>query len=482
MDLPPMIEALGNLEPALLSRVQFAFTVSFHIIFPTFTIGLASWLAVVEGFYLFTKHPIYEEIYKFWIKIFAITFGMGVVSGLMMSYQFGTNWAIFSDKVGNILGPLLGYEVMTAFFLEASFLGIMLFGWNRVSRKMHFVATLIVAIGTFISAFWILSANSWMQTPSGYTIGDDGLFYPESWLEIIFNPSFVYRFFHMMIASYLTTAFVIGGIAAWYLWKNRFVKHARIMFAMAMFMALFVAPIQLFVGDSHGLNTHEYQPAKIAAMEGIWENEEGAGLRLFGWPDDKAEETKYSVEIPKLASLIITHSLGGEIKGLKNWKKEDRPPAAIVFWAFRVMVGLGLLMILTGLVALVLYLKKQLFHTKWFQIWCMALTPAGFIAVLAGWFVTEIGRQPYLVYNVLRTKDMVSPVPEHVVLTTLITIIIVYTFIFGSATYYILKLISKGPITGKWHDGYYGSHGLQHPMTIADVFPKSDHNINQDGV
>ncbi len=470
-----MFEVLGNLDPAILSRIQFAFTISFHIIFPAFTIGLASWLAVVEGFYLFTKHPIYEEIYKFWIKIFAITFGMGVVSGLVMSYQFGTNWAIFSDKVGNILGPLLGYEVMTAFFLEASFLGIMLFGWNRVSRRMHFVATLIVAIGTFISAFWILSANSWMQTPAGYTIGEDGLFYPQSWLKIIFNPSFGHRFCHMMIASYLTTAFVIGGISAWYLWKERFVKHARIMFAMAMFMALFVAPIQLFVGDSHGLNTYKYQPIKIAAMEGIWENEKGAGLRLFGWPDSEAEETKYSIEIPKLASLIITHSLDGEIKGLKNWKKEDRPPVAIVFWAFRIMVGLGMLMILTGLIALVLYLKKQLFHTRWFQVWCMALTPAGFIAVLAGWFVTEIGRQPYLVYNILRTKDMVSPVPGHVVLTSLITLVIVYTFIFGSATYYILKLISKGPIIGKWHGGY-GSHGLRHPATLADVFPSSSNN------
>lgn len=464
---------LENLDPVLLSRIQFAFTISFHILFPAFTIGLASWLAVVEGFYLYTKHPIYEEIYKFWIKIFAVTFGMGVVSGLIMSYQFGTNWALFSDKVGNILGPLLGYEVMTAFFLEASFLGIMLFGWNRVSRKMHFAATLIVAIGTFISAFWILSANSWMQTPAGYTIGEDGLFYPASWMKIIFNPSFGHRFVHMMIAAYLTTAFVIGGIAAWYLWRDRFVKHAKIMFAMAMFMAVFVAPIQLLVGDSHGLNTYKYQPAKIAAIEGIWENEKGAGLRLFGWPDSEAEVTKYSIEIPKLASLIITHSLDGEIKGLKNWKKEDRPPVAIVFWAFRVMVGLGMLMILTGLIALVLYFRKKLFTTKWFQLWCMALTPAGFIAVLAGWFVTEIGRQPYLVYNLLRTKEMVSPIAGNVVLISLTTLIVVYAFIFGSATYYILKLISKGPIIGKWHSNVYGGHGLHHPATISGIFPKS---------
>lgn len=304
------------IDPNFLSRIQFAFTISFHIIFPSFTIGLASWLAVIEGLWLKTNNNIYQEIYKFWVKIFAVTFGIGVVTGVVMSYQFGTNWSGFSDKLGNVLGPLLGYEVLTAFFLESSFLGIMLFGWNRVSKKMHFAATLIVAIGTIISAFWILSANSWMQTPTGYSVGSDNIIYPTSWLEIIFNPSFPYRFCHMIIASYLTTAFIVGGVAAWYLLQKKFIDHAKIMFAMAMLMAVLVTPIQIFVGDLHGLNTMKYQPIKVSAMEGIWETEKGAALRLIGWPDDKEETTKYSIKIPKLASLILTNKLDGEVKGL----------------------------------------------------------------------------------------------------------------------------------------------------------------------
>ncbi len=461
-----------NIDPAILPRIQFAFTISFHIIFPAFTIGLASWLTVVEGFYLKTNHPIYKEIYRFWVKIFAVTFGMGVVSGVVMSYQFGTNWSVFSDKVGNILGPLLGYEVLTAFFLEASFLGIMLFGWDKVGKKMHFVATLIVAIGTLISAFWILSANSWMHTPDGYEIGVDGLFYPTSWLKIVFNPSFPYRFVHMIIASYLTTAFVVGGVGAWYLLKKRHEKHARIMLAMAMFMAVFVAPLQLFVGDQHGLNTLKYQPVKVMAMEGIWDTERGAPLCLFGWPDEKTETTKYAITIPKLASLILTHDANGELKGLKNWPKGQRPPVATVFWSFRVMVGVGLLMILTGLIALILYLKKRLFNTPWFQYWCIATTPIGFIAVLAGWFVTEVGRQPYLTYGLLLTKDMISPVPASLVGITLIVLILVYAFIFGSGFYYILNMIAKGPIIGEWHD-IYGQHGVKNPVTLSHIFPNA---------
>lgn len=309
-------------DPNLLSRIQFAFTISFHIIFPSFTIGLASWLAVVEGLWIKTGNNIYQEIYKFWIKIFAITFGMGVVSGVVMSYQFGTNWSGFSDKVGNVLGPLLGFEVLTAFFLESSFLGIMLFGWNRVSKNMHFAATLIVAVGTIISAFWILAANSWMQTPTGYEVRADNILYPVSWLEIIFNPSFPYRFCHMIVAAYLTTAFAVGGVAACYLLHKKFVNHARIMFGMAMLMAVAVTPIQLLIGDQHGLNTLKHQPAKVAAIEGIWDTEKGAGLRLFGWPSAEEETTKYTIEIPKVASLLLTHSLDGEVKGLKEWPKK----------------------------------------------------------------------------------------------------------------------------------------------------------------
>lgn len=440
--------SIYDLDPVLLARIQFAFTVSFHIIFPSFTIGLASFLAVVEWRWLKTRDTVYRDIYKLWVKIFAVAFGMGVVSGVVLSYQLGTNWSDFSDKVGNVLGPLLGYEVLTAFFLESSFLGIMLFGWGRVSERMHFASTAIVAVGTLLSAFWILSANSWMQTPTGFEVRDDGIFYPLNWLEIIFNPSFPYRLSHMVIAAYLTTAFVVGGIGAWYLWRRVHEKHARVMLGMAMLMAVFVAPVQMFIGDLHGLNTLEHQPAKVAAMEGVWENEKGAALRLIGFPDAEAEETKYTVEIPKLASLILTHDTEGEIKGLKNWPKEDRPPVAVVFWSFRVMVAIGMAMILTGVMAVLLYWRKKLFTSRAFQLWCMAMTPAGFIAVLAGWFVTEVGRQPYTVYGVLRTGDSVSPVLGQHVALSLTAFIVVYAAVFGAGSYYILKLIGKGPMQG----------------------------------
>jgi cytochrome d ubiquinol oxidase subunit I len=456
-----MLETLSALS---LARIQFAFTVSFHILFPAFTIGLASWLAVLEWRWLRTGEAVYEEVYRMWVKIFAVTFGMGVVSGVVLSFQIGTNWSVFADRTGSVLGPLLGYEVLTAFFLEASFLGVMLFGWNRVSPRMHFAATVIVATGTLISAFWILSANSWMQTPQGYRVGADGLFYPTDWLEVIFNPSFPYRFVHMVTATYLTTAFVVAGVGAFYLWRRRHVRHARVMFGMAMLMAVFVAPLQLVMGDLHGLNTLAHQPAKVAAMEGLWETQKGAPLVLFGWPDAQGETTRYSLEIPKLSSLILTHDLEGEVRGLKEWPKEERPPVAWVFWSFRVMVGLGTLMIATGAAALVLYLRKRLFDTRWFQLWCMALAPSGFLAVLAGWFVTEIGRQPYIVYGALKTAEATSPVAATPIAISLAAFVIVYVFVFGAGSYYILKLIGKGPgSTGQT----YGDHGVSTPPIVA---------------
>ncbi|MDP4708651.1 MAG: cytochrome ubiquinol oxidase subunit I [Rickettsiaceae bacterium] len=434
-----------DLDPVLLARIQFAFTISFHIVFPSFTIGLASWLAVVEWRWLRTGNRVYKEIYRMWIKIFAICFGLGVVSGIVMAYQFGTNWSVFSDKVGNVIGPLLGYEVLTAFFLEASFLGIMLFGWGRVSKNMHFVSTCIVAVGTLISTFWIISANSWMQTPQGFEIGSDGLLYPTSWIEIIFNPSFPYRLAHMVTAAYLTTAFVVGGIGAYYLFRKVHIPYARVMLGMAMLMAVFIAPLQLFIGDAHGLNTLEHQPRKIAAMEAIWDNETGAGLRLFAIPDQKNQTNHYEVLIPKLASLILTHDANGTIQGLSNWAPEDQPPVTIIFWSFRVMVAIGLAMILTGVFAVILYFRKRLFDTRWFQYWCMLMTPSGFIAILAGWFVTEVGRQPYVTYGVIRTSDGVSPVISEQIALTLLAFIITYIFIFGAGSYYILKLIGQGP-------------------------------------
>jgi cytochrome d ubiquinol oxidase subunit I len=379
-----------------------------------------------------------------------------------MSFEFGTNWSLFSAKSGNIIGPLLGFEVLTAFFLEASFLGVMLFGWNRVSPKMHFAATIIVAVGTLISAFWILSANSWMQTPQGVRMGQDGLFYPVSWLKIIFSPSFPYRFMHMITAAYLTTSFAVGAVGAFYLLRKVHVRHARIMFGMAMIMAIFVAPFQLLVGDMHGLNTLKHQPVKIAAMEGLWETRQGAPWTIFGWPDQKAEVTRHAIEIPKLGSLILTHSFNGEVKGLKDWPRDERPPVAMVFWAFRIMFFSGCLMILTGLIALVLYLKKILFESRWFHYGCIAMGPTGFISVLAGWFVTEVGRQPYMVYGLLRTADTASPLSAPPILISLTAFVCTYAFIFGAGIFYILRLIGKGPVTPE--NAAYGDHGVKPPI------------------
>lgn len=430
-------------DPILLARIQFAFTISFHIIFPAFTIGLAGYLACVEALYLKTKNQTYKEIYKFWVKIFSIIFGMGVVSGVVLSYQIGTNWAGFSAKTGNILGPLFGFEVLTAFFLEASFLGIMLFGWNKVSPKMHFASTIIVAIGTLISAFWIIAANSWMHTPQGFII-QDGIFYPTNWIDIIFNPSFIYRFCHMVLATYLTCAFVVCGVSAWLLYHKKSVEHAKVMFKMALFFIAIFIPLQIFVGDLHGINTLHHQPAKIAAIEAIWETQKGAPLTLFGIPDEASETTKYAIEIPRLASLVLTHEIDGEIAGLKSFPVDERPPVLPLFFLFRLMVAIGFAMLATGVIGVFLNFKQKLFTSIWFQKWCMIMTPSGFIALLSGWFVTEIGRQPYLVYGLLRTRDAASNIASGQVLFSLISFVVVYLIIFGAATFYILRLIAKG--------------------------------------
>lgn len=457
-----------EINAIILSRLQFAFTISFHILFPAFTIGLASWLAVLEALWLKTHHSVYQEIYKFWVKIFAITFGMGVVSGVVLSYQIGTNWAGYADRVGNVLGPLLAFEVLTAFFLESTFLGIMLFGWERVSRGMHFAATLMVAIGTLLSAFWILSANSWMQTPIAFE-NLDGILHPTHWLEIIFSPSFPYRFMHMILAAYLTTAFVVGGVGAWYLLQQKYQTHARIMLGMALLMAIFVAPLQAVIGDFHGLNTLKHQPRKIAAIEAIWETQKAVPFTLFAWPNAQTEKNDYAIEIPKLGSLILTHQLNGEVTGLKAWPKSLRPPVAPVFFAFRMMVGIGLLMILTGIMAIVLNLRGQLFECRAFQKWCLLMTPAGFIAVLSGWIVTEVGRQPYVVEGVLKTVDAASQIPGLNVLISLIAFIVVYAIIFGAGFYYILLLIRKGPLKTA-EEKPYGEQYLKAPILLKDIF------------
>jgi len=437
---------MDGFDPVLLARWQFAFTVSLHIVFPAFTIGLASYLAVLEGLWLVTGRNTFLALFHYWKKIFAVTFAMGVVSGLVMSYQFGTNWSVFADKAGPVIGPLMGYEVLTAFFLEAGFLGVMLFGLNKVGRGLHFVATAMVAFGTFLSAFWILSANSWMQTPAGHTVNAAGQFMPVDWWAIIFNPSFPYRLVHMVIAAYLTTALVVGAVGAWHLLRDSVNPHARVMFSMAMWMLALVAPVQVFVGDQHGLNTLEHQPAKVAAMEGHFETRAGAPLILFGWPDMEAEKTLYEVAIPQLGSLILTHDWNGVVQGLKDWPKEDRPNATIVFWSFRIMVGLGFLMLVVGLWSLWGRWRKSLYNSRPLLIAALLMGPTGFVAVLAGWITTEVGRQPYTVYGLLRTADSAAPVAAEAVAASLVAFIVVYFAVFGAGIFYILRLMAKPPI------------------------------------
>jgi len=430
----------------ILARIQFGFTVSAHIIFPAFTIGLASYLAVLEALWLWTRDQRYMAVFHYWKTIFAVAFGMGVVSGVVMSYQFGTNWSVFADKTGPILGPLMGYEVLSAFFLEAGFLGIMLFGLNKVGPRLHFFATLMVAVGTLFSAFWILSANSWMHTPAGFEINAVGQFAPADWWAAIFNPSFPYRFVHMVLAAYLTTALVVGAVGAWHLLRNNHDQGARLMFSMAMWMALIVAPLQVVVGDLHGLNTHAHQPAKIAAMEGHWEAEQrGAPLILFGLPDDAAEETRYRIEIPYLGSMILTHEWDGTVQGLKAWPKDERPPSEIVFWSFRVMVGLGFLIVGLGFWSLAVRLFGHLYEATWLQRAAVAMGPAGFGAVLAGWITTEVGRQPWTVYGQLTTAQSVSPLEAPAVGASLIAFVLVYFAVFGTGTLYALRLMAHPP-------------------------------------
>ncbi len=431
----------------LLARIQFAFTVSFHFLFPAFSIGLASYLAVLEGLWLKTGKGVYANLYRYWLKIFAIVFAMGVVSGIVMSYQFGTNWSVFSDRAGPVIGPLMAYEVLTAFFLEAGFLGVMLFGINKVGKKLHFAATLAVAIGTFISAFWILSVNSWMQTPVGYEITANGQFVPgESWLTIIFNPSFPYRLIHTLMAAYLTTAFAVGAVGAWHLLKDKANPGARKMFSMAMWMAAIVAPLQIFAGDMHGLNTLEHQPAKVMAMEGHYESHpEGAPLILFGIPNSKEKRVDYAIEIPKASSLILKHDLDAPLDGLDTIPDEDEPPVAIVFWSFRIMVGLGFAMMGIGIWSLFARWRKSLYDWPWLHRIAIIMGPSGFIAVLAGWVTTEVGRQPYTIYGLLRTADSASPLDAPAVAASLIAFVIVYFFVFGAGVWYLLQLMKKPP-------------------------------------
>lgn len=429
-----------------LARFQFAFTIVWHFLFPAFTIGLASYLAVLEAFWLATGKAVYLDTFRYWLKVFAVAFAMGVVSGIVMSYQFGTNWSVFSDMTAPVLGPLLAYEVLTAFFLEAGFLGVMLFGMQRVGKGLHFFATCLVAVGTAISAFWILAANSWMQTPGGYSIGPDGIFMPESWFDIVFNASFPYRFAHTVTAAYLATAMIVGAVGAWHLLRDSANPRSRLMFSMAMWMAAIVAPVQLVLGDLHGVNTFEHQPAKLAAMEGHFETARGAPAILFGLPDAAAGVTRYAIEIPYFASLYLTHSLDGEVRGLNAFPRNEWPTnLPLVFWSFRTMVGMGLLMIALGLASLLMRWRSTLYESRWLHRAAVAMGPSGLVAVTAGWIVTEAGRQPFTVYGLLRTADSVSPIDAPAVAASLVAFVIVYFIVFGAGIAYLFRLFSKPP-------------------------------------
>jgi cytochrome d ubiquinol oxidase subunit I len=431
-------------DPVLLARLQFAFTVTFHIIFPSFTIGLSAYIATLEVMWIWSGTKHYHTLARFWTKIFAVSFAMGVVSGIVLSYQFGTNWSRFSEIVGNVVGPLIGYEVLTAFFLEATFLGVMLFGWNRVPPWLHVFSCIAVAVGTAMSAFWILSANSWMQTPTGFEMRG-GVAYPTDWIAAVFNPSFPYRLAHMLTAAYLTTSFVVLAVGARYLIAGANLAEARTMLRMGIGFAAIVAPLQLVIGDLHGLNTLKHQPVKIAAMEAHWDGSKPGDFHIIAWPDEKAETNRFAISIPRGSSIVLTHDPDGLFPGLKSVPASERPSVPIVFFAFRVMIGIGFFMIASAWVGLWLWGRGALFRTDWYLRPMAHTWWIGFVAVIAGWTVTESGRQPWLVQGVLRTADAISPVPGGSVAATLALFVAVYGIVFSMGIYYINRLIANGP-------------------------------------
>ena len=473
-------------DAVLLARIQFAFTVSFHFLFPAFTIGLASYLAVLNGLWLWRRDEAYLRLFNYWIKIFAVAFAMGVVSGIVMSYQFGTNWSVFADKAGPVIGAPMAYEVLSAFFLEAGFLGVMLFGRDRVGPALHMAACLAVAVGTALSAFWILSVNSWMHTPAGFALdAETGQFLPTDFWQVIFNPSFPYRFAHTVTAAYLTTAFIVGGVGAWHLlrMKEHENRGARTMFSMAMWMAAIVAPVQIFLGDLHGLNTLEHQPQKVMAMEGHYESHpDGAPLYLFGLPNDETQTLDYAVGIPKLSSLILKHSPDAPLDGLDTIPDDEQPPVAIVFWSFRIMVAIGFAMLGIGLWSLWARWKGTLYESAWLHRAAVLMSPAGLVAVLAGWITTEVGRQPYTVYGMLRTVDSVAPLDAPAVGASLVAFVVVYFTVFGAGTYYILRLMGHAPHVGEGGaeetagDGPIRTAGITPAGQVARQKPREMHD------
>jgi cytochrome d ubiquinol oxidase subunit I len=435
------------MDALLLSRLQFAANISFHILFPSITIALGWWLLFFRWRWVRTRDERWLLAWRFWTKVFALTFALGVVSGITMSFQFGTNWPGFMERVGNVAGPLLGYEVLTAFFLEATFLGVMLFGHDRVSERTHLIATFLVAFGTTVSAFWILALNSWMQTPAGHEV-IDGVYHVRSWMEVVFNPSFPYRLAHMLLASGLTATFLIAGLTALRQLRGTASPAAPLVLRSALTVAAVLVPLQIIAGDMHGLNTLVHQPQKIAAMEGIWQTERGAPLVLFGWPDEAAQTTHFAVEVPRLASLILTHEWDGELQGL-NAFPGAHPPVAPVFWGFRIMVGVGLLMLAVSWWGL-----WRLRRAKWDPAGLPRgglqalrfMSFSGWVATLAGWYVTEIGRQPYIVFGELRTAEVVTSTPPSHIAFTLVAYVVMYALLIA-AYIAVLRYMSEKPLT-----------------------------------
>jgi len=434
------------LDAVFLSRIQFFWVVALHILLPAFTVGLASYIAVLEGLHFTTGRAVYLRLSKFWLKVFAVSFGMGVVSGIVMPFQFGTNWSRFSDATADIVGPLMAYEGLTAFFLEAGFLGVLLFGRARVPAWMHFIAAVMVAAGTLFSTFWILVVNSWMQTPAGHSIVA-GRFFPDDWIAVIFNPSFPYRFAHTVTGFYITTALVVAGVAAFHLRADRFREEGATMLKMAFGLLTLLVPLQMELGDLHGLNTREHQPVKIAAIEANWDTQSRMPLLLFAWPDERAERNRFELGIPVLGSLILTHDPDGAVQGLKEWKPQDRPPVAIPFFAFRVMVGCGVAMLALVACAWWVWWRGRLADARWFLMLCQLAAPLGFIAVVAGWITTEVGRQPWVVYGMLRTRDAVTPsLSGSDVIISLVVYVTAYVLIFGAGGYFLIRLLRAGPV------------------------------------
>jgi cytochrome d ubiquinol oxidase subunit I len=429
----------------LLARIQFGFTVSFHFIFPSFSIGLASYLMVLEGLWLRTGKPVYLDLFRFWVKIFAVAFAMGVVSGIVMSYQFGTNWSVFSDKAGPVIGPLMAYEVLTAFFLEASFLGVMLFGWKRVGRGLHFAATCLVAAGTLVSAFWIISANSWMQYPVGHELMANGTVVARDWMAVVFSPTFPLRFAHMVLAAYLTTSLVVGAASAWILLRDPAQPDSKIALRMAIGMFALVAPLQLLVGDSAGKQVLHVQPMKLAAIEAFWDTKAEQPFHVVAWPDRSRAANRWEISIPKVGSWITAGRADAVVAGLKSVPAKDRPPVFLVFWSFRVMVGLGAAMIGLGLWGLWLWVRGGPERSRLYLRAAVLMGPGGFVAVIAGWITAEVGRQPWVVTGLMRTADGVSPVGAGQVSASLLGFLIVYAIVFSVGALYILRLIGRGP-------------------------------------